>query len=198
MYKSNRYSVPYGSFDPKGRKVILEIKEDNIWIVDSKTGAVLSKHKMSISKGKLIKNRADRKDKDQKVRDLKEKAISAFSNNNQATQFISEVTNRYPSYLRDQYQLIVDWEKEHSKQELDWALKFCLKNKLFSANDFKMVIKEQPQYKQHLKAVKAQTTQTIKIPVFKETALKLKDLNPEIRSLEVYIKILKGETNGTD
>src|SRR5699024_5202889 len=53
-YKSNRYTVPLGTFQ-KTKQVYIETKDDKYLIIrESKSGPILAKHRITSGKGKLI------------------------------------------------------------------------------------------------------------------------------------------------
>lgn len=74
---------------------------------------------------------------------------------------------------------------------MDHALAFNLKNNLISATDFKASIEMLPAYEAHLNRLQAETVE--KMPMSKDTQAKLETIRPEVRSLDIYTKILRGE-----
>lgn len=179
----------------KKKEVVLEIKEDKLNIVDLKTGEILADHQLTQASGKLIQRSCDRRNSGIELTRLTAEAIKLFPNAKPAHKFIKLLAAKYPRYLRDQLNIILKLGGDYSDKEMNQALHYCLKNQLISANDLKAAIKKLPQYQKHLAAVK---TETKSLPLAKETKVKLKPYQPEVRSLEVYTNILKGDGDGTD
>ena len=61
IYKSNRYSVPIGTYRPKGlNTVVIDIQRENddkntLVVKTNNNGEVLARHELSLGKGQLIK-----------------------------------------------------------------------------------------------------------------------------------------------
>ncbi|WP_420809378.1 Mu transposase domain-containing protein [Aquibacillus halophilus] len=56
-YKSNRYSVPLGTYKPHGENTVyVRIEEDEIIIEKTPGGVPIATHPLSRGKGQLIKN----------------------------------------------------------------------------------------------------------------------------------------------
>lgn len=62
LYKSNRYSVPLGTYK-KQKKVYISVKEEYIEIYASSNGPLIAKHKISKEKGQLIQATQHRRDR---------------------------------------------------------------------------------------------------------------------------------------
>lgn len=191
MYGSNRYSVPFGSYDVHGRKVILKLKLSQLKILDKKTGEVLAEHEVSAAKGKLIQSSLHRRDRNAGIPKLMKQVINSFSDVSAAETFVQQLHEKYPRYIRDQLHVLLRLRNEYSKIEMDHALAFNLKNNLISATDFKASIEMLPAYEAHLNRLQAETVE--KMPMSKDTQAKLETIRPEVRSLDIYTKILRGE-----
>jgi transposase len=138
-YKSNRYSVPLGTYRPRGdNKVYLEVKGEELIIRGDLQGEVLAKHTLSHGKGELIKNRQHSKDRSKGIQAYKETIVRQFEDQEKAQKFINEVAQLYPRYIRDQLQTI-QYVISHFRSEIEEALAICIENQLWSANDFRDV-----------------------------------------------------------
>ncbi|WP_152966817.1 IS21 family transposase, partial [Sporosarcina globispora] len=63
-YKSNRYSLPLGTFRPKGdNTVYVEVSNEEVIIRATNQGEILAKHPLCHGKGELIKNRNHTRDR---------------------------------------------------------------------------------------------------------------------------------------
>lgn len=195
MYQSNRYSVPFGSYDVHGRKVILQIQKQQLRIIDQETGEILATHQVSHAKGRLIQRSNDRRNRQIGIPELKAQVVQMFSQVKAAKQFVQQIHEKYPRYIRDQMQVILRLQSLYSKKELDKSLQFCLDNQLVSASEFKTTLATLPGYEAHLERLQAEA---IELPVSQATKEKLKSIQPEVRPLATYTQILKGAHYGTN
>lgn len=186
-YKSNRYSVPIGTYRPRGdNKVYLEIQDEELIIKADLQGEVLAKHKISQGKGELIKNRQHSRDRSRGIQAYKESIIRQFNNVENAQKFVSEVAQRYPRYVRDQLQLI-QYAITHFRPEIEEALAVCIKEQLWSANDLHDIaqhstrLKNQKEVDTLSPSVKKANTE---LPATKATAV--------TREMEYYTNIMGG------
>ncbi|WP_054736719.1 Mu transposase domain-containing protein [Lentilactobacillus parafarraginis] len=195
MYQSNRYSVPFGSYDVHGRKVVLKVNDGDLTIIDPQTGEILSQHQISLASGKLIQRSSDRRNRSVGIPALMAQVKQSFTDQTAAQQFVSQIHEKYPRYTRDQLQVILRLRGDYPQEALDKALQFCLDNHLISATDFKATVETLPEYEAHMDRVRDELAT---IPLAEATQAKLKVVQPEVRSLGVYAKILKGAYHGTN
>jgi hypothetical protein len=66
--------------------------------------------------------------------------MEIFQDREMASVFIAEIRSRYPRYMRDQLATIQELSLKYGKESADAALEFCLRNRLYSANEFKSFI----------------------------------------------------------
>ncbi|WP_274856641.1 Mu transposase domain-containing protein [Bacillus methanolicus] len=184
-YKSNRYSLPLGTYRPRGdNTVYVEIQEEELIIRREPHGEVLARHPLCHGKGELIKNRQHTRDRSKGIQAYKETVIRQFKDQEKAEQFIHEVGIRYPRYIRDQLQVIQCAITQY-RQDIDKALAVCIKDQLWSANDLRDIA----QHFTRLKETKTSKASSIQEP---------KNINPAIkataatRDMDDYIKILGG------
>lgn len=136
-YKSNRYSVPPGTYRPRGdNTVYLEIQGEELVIRDDLQGEILAKHPLSHGKGELIKNRQHSRDRSKGIQAYKETVIRQFEDQEKAKTFIDEVAQRYPRYIRDQLQ-VMQYAITHYRPKAEAALATSIEKQLWSANDFR-------------------------------------------------------------
>ncbi len=184
-YKSNRYSLPLGTYRPRGdNTVYVELQEKELMIRREPHGEVLAIHPLCRGKGELIKNRHHTRDRSKGIQAYKETVILQFEDQEKAGQFIQEVACSYPRYVRDQLQ-VIQYAITHYRQEINNALDVCIKDQLWSANDLRDIA----QHLTRLKETKAPSSPSIQ---------KSRDTNPalkataETREMDDYIKILGG------
>ncbi|MCO7177208.1 IS21 family transposase, partial [Sporolactobacillus kofuensis] len=187
-YKSNRYSVPLGTYRRNGdNKVFIELKESELIIKKQSQGEVLARHILSTGKGELIKNRQHARDRSKGIQAYKETIIRQFNDGDQAALFIQELSKRYPRYVRDQLQ-IVQYALHHFRQEMEQALTICIKDQLWSANDLRDVSQHLARQKE-TKVVQAscqtQGSQNDRVARTRQVAA-------TVREMDDYIQILGG------
>lgn len=146
-YKSNRYSVPLGTYKPgKETKVRVRLEGNNL-VIESLTGdKLIASHTLCHDKGQLIKNKDHQRNRSKTVDQLKHKVIQAFVNSEAINVYIDELYKKYPRYMRDQLQVMID--VIHSwPNAIDEALHTCLDKSIFSANDFRDITQYNPDLK---------------------------------------------------
>ena len=181
-YQSNRYSVPLGTYT-KCPKVKLQIKKEQLIIIEPATGEILAKHTISMEKGKLIKNMNHARDRTKSIDYLKQKIIRLFPNGEAAKQYINEICQRYGRYRRDQL-LILQSVAEKHPQWIAIALEKCIHEKLYSANAFRDVV-------DYLN--RQESDPILEIPV--SPAKFVSTIAVETRDFNTYIQRMGGKTS---
>ncbi|WP_202615610.1 IS21 family transposase [Ureibacillus xyleni] len=190
IYKSNRYSVPLGTYRPKGlNTVAIEIYDDQeshkqLIIKRNHGGEVLAKHRLEIGKGKLIKNRNHGRDRSKGIQAYKDTVIRQFENTELATTYVNKMMALYPRYKRDQLDILQKATIEYG-EFIDEALQKCVNEQLLSANDFSDVSK-------YLSKIKNELQPVNNSKVHRE---KPQNIKVEKRSIRTYTKILGGVTS---
>ena len=95
-YKSNRYSVPVGTYSTC-KQVKIQISEQKLIIANGETGEIIATHKESQEKGKLIKNKNHLRDRSKSIDQLKQKALKLITHN-QSNDFVEKVCQKYGRY----------------------------------------------------------------------------------------------------
>ncbi|MCM3365034.1 hypothetical protein ACTQ5K_15780 [Niallia sp. Sow4_A1] len=186
-YKSNRYSLPLGTYRPRGENTVyIEIQEQELVIRRETQGEVLARHPLCHGKGELIKNRQHTRDRSKGIQAYKETLIRQFKDQEKAERFIYEIGSRYQRYIRDQLQVIQS-TINHYRIVVDESLAVCIKDQLWSANDLRDVA----QHLTRLKEAKAPNPSSIQGTKNSHinTALKA---TAATREMDDYIKILGG------
>jgi transposase len=184
-YKSNRYSLPIGTYRPRGNNtVFVEIQEEELIIRREPQGEILARHSLCHGKGELIKNRQHTRDRSKGIQAYKETIIRQFKDQEKAEQFLYEVGCRYPRYIRDQLQVVQN-AITHFRTEIDEALAVCIKDHLWSANDLRDIA----QHLTRLKEQQAPNSPSIRKNEHDTPALKA---TAATREMNVYFDILGG------
>lgn len=187
-YKSNRYSVPLGTYRPNGlNKVALEMHKDDennqrIIIKRFPEGEILAKHSLELGKGKLIKNRNHGRDRSKGIQAYKETVTRQFENEQLVNTFIDKMFEAYPRYKRDQLGILQKAAADYPSF-INCALQKCLDENLTSANDFADVAK-------HFSTLSGDEDK-FQIPEVTEQPLK-SNIRVAIRPISTYTDILGG------
>lgn len=136
-YLSNRYSVPLGTYRPTGMEVELQIDENTLLITGVETGEILAEHAIPAQKGILVKHRSHTRNRKAKIDELIERAKGCFGNTVRGNVFVEYIREKYPRYLRDQFQIIFNLAESAAVEDLNKAAEYCTRQKLYSANDLR-------------------------------------------------------------
>ena len=182
-YASNRYSVPLGTYTKYPEVKLVPIGQI-IKILAPHTGEILAEHRISLEKGKLIKNADHGRDRSSSIHQLQQQVLSLFPYEG-AAQYIHEVCHRYGRYRRDHLLLFRKVAME-SSEWISTALEKCIQEKLYSANEFRDVVS-------FFKRTKAETVV--------ETVMESERKPPvtiavQTRGLQEYIHRMGGKHNG--
>lgn len=182
-FKSNRYSVPLGTYGTlHDNQVYLQIKQNTLIIREQPAGEILAEHKISTQKGKLIKNRNHTRDRSKGIEELKQSVISSFENREAATIYVNEICQLYNRYRRDQLAILLSVIKSEP-QWINQTLEKCIDENLYSANDFRDVVS-------YLK--KLGNDSTLDIKKSNSTLTSNTKIKVTTRSLSTYTSILGG------
>jgi hypothetical protein len=141
-YQGSEYSVPTGTFRPPQTIVYVERSGEEIIIYNSSSQEI-ARQTVSPLKGTQVRNNNHYRDHDQPVRELVEKTAALFTNPKMAADYLGEVWKSHPRYARDQINQITRVCAKYPAKELDEALTYCCKEKLYNASDFEPVLLSQ-------------------------------------------------------
>lgn len=182
-FQSNRYSVPLGTYTPHGEnRVYIRLEKEQLIIEKQPGAAPLAVHQISKGKGRLIKSRNHTRDRTKGIPAYIETVHALFEDKEKSQQFLDEIQRRYPRYIRDQLQIIQKTVKQFQPY-IGQALDTCVKNALWSANDFHDVAA-------HL--AKAQTHPAFTPEAGSGRASDYANEKAAVRELDDYLKILGG------
>lgn len=191
-YKSNRYTLPQGTYDGTEQYADLEATPDGVLIIyNHETKTEITRHEISCEKGKLIKNNDHRRDMSKKINEYVEKILSLLPQTLQARVFVDKLREHKSRYIRDQLQIVEANIKDVDNAFIDKALNYCIKQKLYSAVDFSDALKYYKQLTQgdNTNAAVAGSVDIKPIDTATNDAVKAK---PEVRDIRIYQDILKG------
>ncbi|PAF19775.1 IS21 family transposase, partial [Shouchella clausii] len=99
-YKSNRYSVPLGTYQTNSENLVLiEVKgreQQTLVIRKQAEGEIIAEHDISVEKGKLIQNRNHTRDRSKGIEEFKQRLISSFEDQKQAAAYFDKISKEYP------------------------------------------------------------------------------------------------------
>jgi len=145
-YKSNFYSVPFGTFKGKGTVVSAGVDESIYLIISNLQGDILCKHMIAVGKGRKVLNTDHKRDKSIKIDNLiHEVCVWLAEDADQGRQFLQAVRKAKPRYIRDQILLFRDTIDAADKTSISEALAYCCQNNIQSALDFKSIVDQKLQ-----------------------------------------------------
>lgn len=184
MYKSNSYSVPFGTYQGQGTKVYLRAENDKILLYDMNHN-LIAEHIESHDKGKQVFNTDHRRDKSQKLRLMQEDVLSLFPKSASLKEFILKIKRDKPRHLRDHLQKIREGIEMYEEQIVEWALNYCLEGGLLNADRFLEALS----YK-HKQSQKERIVTEPKINLVSSVQVNQSLFTPSTSSIEQYERIV--------
>jgi transposase len=181
----NRYRVPRGTY--KGADTYVKVKkiENRILVISEiETDIELARYEIPFDKGNLLSNTSHTREQGIKLSMLQTEVVGLFTDVQKAQAFFDEIRKEKPRYLRDQLAQVKAALKAGEPEVADQSLDYCVKNKLFSAVDFKDAALH---YSRGAKADEKSLSSGVS-PLSPESIEKIKS-KPEIRDISEYAKI---------
>jgi hypothetical protein len=97
------------------------------------TGDLLAEHSLCHDKGKLIKADAHRYERDQKIRERLDKAVSLLGE--EFREYLTALCGAKPRYVKEQLALAVKTCESYGRETTLKAVVFCSEQDLWSASD---------------------------------------------------------------
>jgi transposase len=132
-YRSNRYSVPYGTY-ADDKEVLIEVEDGELRIM-SRTGDPLGTHKICGEKGRLVKLDAHRRDRGERARELRDKAAALLGG--EFREYLEILCERKPRYVKDQLAIILAACETYGRENVLDAVRYCRELGLYSAGDLR-------------------------------------------------------------
>lgn len=185
--KGNRYTVPKGTYKGPDTYVrVNQIENKYIVIMELEGGKEITRHKIPTTKGNLVSNSDHRRDKGDSINTMLNNIAEKFTDTTLAKEYLQKIRSEKPRYARDQFMLINSAIKNYCPQASEQALRYCIKNNLYSGVDFKdAAIHYSKSYTQVVS--KAENTLT---PLSEDAIVKIA-VKPQIRDISEYSKIFK-------
>ena len=139
-YKSNVYSVPLGTYKGKGTTVFLKVTLDQLIMINHKEEEIC-RHEICRLKGQKILARDHGRDKLAAIAEMMSEFSELMENKLQALNWVSQIKDHKPRYIRDQIQLLKATVTSLDPAIASRALDYACQHKIVSATDFKAIIK---------------------------------------------------------
>ena len=138
-FKGNYYTVPVGTYQGPDTTLFL-LQENEMLIIQTNDKQEITRHQISLIKGKLISNSNHYRDPSIKIRDYIELVAEKFTDKAKAIEYMGKVKDQNPRYVRDQIQIIQLVCEKYYLHQRDTALQYCIENNIFQAVDFEPVL----------------------------------------------------------
>lgn len=145
-YKGNLYSLPLGTYAGRGTEVLVKICDLQLIISDCSTRKELCRHTIESGKGIKILNNNHKRDKSKAICELTDQVCSLLQLPEKGRELIAHIKSEKPRYIRDQILIIRDTVESTIPELVSKAIDYCLKNRIYSATDFKAIICHYQQY----------------------------------------------------
>lgn len=156
-------------------------------ILNDLSGEEITRHLVSLEKGKFIKKTNHGRDRSKTIKKYREAMIHLFEDEQSATFFIDKVMATHKRYARDQF-LVLEKAVKYFPKIRETTLEKCIEEKLWSANDFRDVAAY----------LASQNQSTIRQATLEGYMFSLNPATSPItvstRSINEYTKFLGGET----
>ena len=139
LYRSNYYSVPLGTYQDRGTKILLEEKRGklNFYTQDSQ---LLATHDLSLDVGRIIKNNDHAREKSKTLQKTHELVFESLRHIPQAGQYLADIEKDKPRHYHDNLRIIQKNIKSSFPETVRLALIYCHENRILNANHFAEVL----------------------------------------------------------
>lgn len=139
LFRGNRYALPKGTYQGPVTQVRLKLNDGTIDLTQM-DGKILDTFQLETQKGKLIRNVDRKRDTSLRVAQLERSLTEMFSNKQQASLLLASIRERFPRYVRDQYNKVLLTIKDQDQQLVDDSLSYCVNRSLFAGSEFANVL----------------------------------------------------------
>jgi hypothetical protein len=137
-YRGNFYSLPAGTYQGRGSKVLLE--KQGYWIVlYNLQQEELCRHLVSTGRGEKVINNHHRRALNPAIGELEELFCARINEPAKGRQLIDAIRSDKPRYIRDQLKLLLDVTEQYTPDIIRQTLLYCCEQQIRGAGDFKAV-----------------------------------------------------------
>jgi len=168
-YKSNIYSLPLGTYKGKNTKVFLNASQGQLILLNQALQEIC-RHDISTLKGQKILATDHMRNKDGAIREMILEFSELMENKLQALNWVSQIRNDKPRYIRDQIQMLKTTVAGLDPLVASQALNYACQHQVFSANDYRAIAEQ---------IIREQAADLVPMPVI----IQLNPLDGESRKL---------------
>jgi len=148
-YKSNYYTLPLGTYKDTDSIVLLEIKQDQLYIYDTNK-QLLCTHPLCFDSGKTIRNTDHKRPRSKSLEVYQEQVWELLEKSDLAYKYLQKLRKQKSRYYRDNLQYILKHDGSYQSEIIREGLLFCIENKVFNAKDFLAVLNKKQKEKNDL------------------------------------------------
>jgi hypothetical protein len=137
-YKGNFYSLPAGTYQGRGSKVLLDRQGAHI-IIFNLDHHELCRHLVSSSRGERIINNHHRRSLSPAIGELEERFYASLSDQDKGRLLVTAIRSDKPRYIRDQLLILLDTVGVYPPTVITQTLQYCCQHAIAGAGDFKAV-----------------------------------------------------------
>lgn len=137
-YKGVHYSVPSGTYKEESSAVKV-CGANGVLSIRSVDGEFICTHTIPVNGSKKVINNNHKRDKSQRIEDLKKSAIDCFPGMAEAGEFFNNVHKKYPRHFRDQATNIMKIISANKKELMERVIRQCIVRQEFSYSSFKEI-----------------------------------------------------------
>lgn len=139
-YKGNYYSVPTGTYQNTHSCVLLKADIEWLYLKNPLTLDLLAKHRISILKGKLIRNTDHTRDKTSSITDKVQHIIEKLDKDERCRIFLEKIHEDKPRYFHDHLRVLKSILSEYKAEQVKQSIHKCLELNVLNANEVKQVL----------------------------------------------------------
>lgn len=138
-YKGNFYSLPTGTYQGRGSKVLLDRQGTSI-VIFSLDHREVCRHLVSNGRGLKVIAPQHRRALNPAIAELEERFYASLSEPDMGRQLVAAIRSDKPRYIRDQLLILLDATGGYTVPVVTQALQYCCEHTIASASDFKAVV----------------------------------------------------------
>lgn len=138
-YKSNFYTLPQGTYQGPDTFVLVNTEQEKLCIYDLDQNLICS-HQISHQQGKTIRNTHHKRDTSKSLEEMSAKVVDYFTHKELAKDYIMQIKQKWPRYLRDHLQVILKSLDKTDRDTANKTLAFCLKNNILHGSEFEQTL----------------------------------------------------------
>jgi transposase len=184
-YKGNFYSLPLGTYQGKGTKVVLSTHDGQLIIGNEAGKAEICRHMLAIGSGKKVVNTDHKRDKTAAIDQMTSQLCELLPDAEKGSQWLACIRKDKPRYIRDQIMVIKEVIGQSTPGQVAKTVDYCIENKINSASDFREILAPQ----------KKVETKVVRLNPLKGSLPREAFNQPQTSHIEDYQSIIKNHKN---